>query len=164
MSSLSNSPYFLPTFRTTTFLLATLALASGISAAVQPEAYAANFGLPLPPSPPDQQDQSEEKQADNEPTTSDPSAKVLTHRTLHGFITVVIGRNFAIAASTYSLLYANELRALSIVMLTGQLSLVADCVGLARYGTPPGRWVAHALAGGLGGVAGAMGLWGFTRG
>ncbi|KAL9624257.1 MAG: hypothetical protein Q9160_001504 [Pyrenula sp. 1 TL-2023] len=162
MSSFTNPPYFLPIFRTTSFLLATLALTSGISAAIQPAAFAENFGLPFPPAPaPSNKAQSSEKeiQDENKDTIEQQSPQTLTHRTLHGLLTVVVGRNFSIAAGTYALLYANELRALSLVMLTGQVSLLADCVGLARYGTPRGRWVAHAVAGGLGGVMGAAGLW-----
>lgn len=124
----ANAQVLLPVFRTTCAILGLTMLWVGSAALSQPIAFADNFGLPLRESGPsgdDKHPSSKEKSSVNSGGSQETGT---------AWLIVFAGRELALGSAILLLLYLDELRALSVVLLAMYLVVAGDTVAALWYG------------------------------
>lgn len=116
----TTTPFLAPIYRTTCTILGVTMLSAGLAAFFRPEAFASSFGLPLEVSPPSQQPQRQRR---------------VTHQPTREWLIVFAGREIALGTIVLLLLYLNELRALSVVVLAMSCVAAGDSFAAMKYGT-----------------------------
>ena len=120
----------------------------GLSALRTPLLFAQNFGLPLQPVSPR-----------TEPSSSNPQPEI-DNKAGTGWIVVFAGRELSLATALLALLYLDETRALSVIVLAMSCVAVGDSVATLKYGRSEsvGQYVGqHAIPGAFMVGAGILG-------